>query len=85
YTVTLFHQLRCIGIIRAQYKLAPDAPISSRTEHCLNYLRQTILCKPNFRLESVDNEFGHTDHSYETVCRDWTALYREAERNQMAY
>ncbi|KAJ7217069.1 hypothetical protein GGX14DRAFT_561586 [Mycena pura] len=86
HTVTLFHQLKCIDIIRAQYKLPQSAPISLRTGHCLNYLRQTILCKSNLVLESVDDQFGHSDRNfYDTVCRDWTALYREAERNQAAY
>ncbi|KAJ7114041.1 hypothetical protein C8R44DRAFT_881591 [Mycena epipterygia] len=86
YTVTLFHQLKCLDIIRTQYKLPPSTPISSRTGHCMNYLRQTALCRPNLRLESVDDEFGHSDRNfYDTVCHDWTALYREAERNQAAY
>ncbi|KAJ6464365.1 hypothetical protein C8R45DRAFT_910982 [Mycena sanguinolenta] len=86
HTVTLFHQLKCLDIIRAQYKLPATAPISPRTGHCLNYLRQTVLCRPNLRLESVDDEFGHSDRNYyDTVCNDWTAVYREAERNHVAY
>jgi hypothetical protein len=52
----------------------------------MNYLRQTLLCRPNLRLESVEDEFGLSDRNfYGTVCRDWTAVYREAERNQVAY
>ncbi|KAJ7753629.1 hypothetical protein DFH07DRAFT_823893 [Mycena maculata] len=86
YTLTLFHQLKCLDIIRAQYKSPPNMPISSRTSHCMNYLRQTALCRPNLRLESVDDEFGRSDRNfYDTVCHDWTALYGEAERNQAAY
>ncbi|KAJ7459649.1 hypothetical protein B0H11DRAFT_2199166 [Mycena galericulata] len=86
YTVTLFHQLKCLAINRAQYQLPQTAPIIPRTRHCMNYLRQTILCGLNLRLESVEKESGLTDrYLYDTVCRDWTKLYDEAERNQLAY
>ncbi|KAJ6478587.1 hypothetical protein C8R47DRAFT_1219528 [Mycena vitilis] len=86
HTVTLFHQLKCLDIIRTQYKSPPSEPISPHTRHCMNYLRQTLLCQPNLRLESVEDEFGLSDRNfYDTVCRDWTAVYREAERNQAVF
>ncbi|KAJ7484285.1 hypothetical protein FB451DRAFT_1337870 [Mycena latifolia] len=86
HTVTLFHQQKCLAIIRSQYKLPPSTPITPRIRHCMNYLRQTILCRPNLRLESVEDERGLTDrYFYDTVCRDWTTIYMEAERNQLAY
>ncbi|KAJ7065983.1 hypothetical protein B0H15DRAFT_918569 [Mycena belliarum] len=86
YTVTLFHQLKCLDIIRTQYKQPPGTPIHPRTRHCMNYLRQILLCRPNLRLEAVEDEFGLTDrYSYDTVCRDWSSLYDEVERNQLAY
>ncbi|KAJ7792082.1 hypothetical protein B0H13DRAFT_2394081 [Mycena leptocephala] len=86
YTVTLFHQFKCLSIIRAQYKLPPRTPITPQTRHCMNYLRQTILCGLNLRIESVEEVSGLTDrYLYDTVCRDWRNLYEEAERNQLAY
>ncbi|KAJ7602492.1 hypothetical protein DFH06DRAFT_1258701 [Mycena polygramma] len=86
HTVTLFHQLKCLDIIRTQYKSLPSEPISPHTRHCMNYLRQTLLCQPNLRLESVEDEFGLSDRNfYDTVCRDWTAVYSEAERNQAEF
>ncbi|KAJ7699277.1 hypothetical protein B0H17DRAFT_1196367 [Mycena rosella] len=86
YTVTLFHQLKCLDIIRVQYNLPQSTAISPRTQHCITYLREIILCRPNLRLESVEDEFGLSDRNYyDTVCRDWTAVYGEAERNQETY
>ncbi|KAH7919344.1 hypothetical protein BV22DRAFT_1040983 [Leucogyrophana mollusca] len=80
YTVTLFHQLKCLEIIHREYLAAPSSfpPILS---HCMNYLRQTIICRPNLRLESAQSAAASVDKEYETVCRDWTQVYAEAERN----
>ncbi|OBZ74771.1 hypothetical protein A0H81_05748 [Grifola frondosa] len=84
YTVTLFHQLKCLDTIRQQYATRSRNP-SPLTRHCMNYLRQSILCHPNLRLEPAHNTMGSSIRNYDTVCRDWTKLYDEAERNQEAY
>ncbi|RDB25882.1 Oxidase ustYa [Hypsizygus marmoreus] len=85
YTVTLFHQLKCLDIIRRDYISPPAHPLSSTTRHCLNYLRQTILCRPNIGLESTKNSQGTAARSYESVCADWSEVYKEAERNHAVY
>ncbi|EGN92253.1 hypothetical protein SERLA73DRAFT_191368 [Serpula lacrymans var. lacrymans S7.3] len=86
YTVTLFHQLKCLEIIHREY-LDPSLPLipSALLSHCLNYLRQTILCRPNLRLESVTTRSAKSAQGYEAVCRDWTEVYEEAERNNRVY
>lgn len=78
YTVTLFHQLKCLGIIRDNY--AEMRPPSSVTRHCMNYLRQSILCHPNIKIEPVVNNLGSAVRGYETVCRDWTKVYEEVDK-----
>ncbi|KAG1736753.1 hypothetical protein EDB19DRAFT_1018812 [Suillus lakei] len=78
YTVTLLHQLKCLGIIRDDY--AAMRPPSLMTRHCMNYLRQSILCHPNMRIEPAVNNIGSAVRGYETVCRDWTKVYEEVER-----
>ncbi|KAG2749192.1 hypothetical protein P692DRAFT_20832869 [Suillus brevipes Sb2] len=78
YTVTLFHQLKCLGIIRDNYA-AKRAP-SSITRHCMNYLRQSILCQANIKIEPVVNNLGTAVRGYETVCRDWTKVYEEVDK-----
>ena len=86
YTVMLFHQLRCLDIIREDFVLtAGSSPLA---RHCLNYLRQTILCHPDLRLESVRRSEGQkptTTREYEAVCRDWSSVYKEAERNYKTF
>lgn len=89
YTPTLFHQLKCLGIIHAGLMDVPDADgVATPTpliSHCLNYLRQTILCRPNLRLESVINANASSEKEYETVCRNWEAVYEAAEQNQKTF
>ncbi|KAF4564754.1 hypothetical protein EYR36_002693 [Pleurotus pulmonarius] len=85
YTVTLFHQLKCLQIVREQYLSPPSSPIAPRTRHCMNYLRQTLYCRLNMGLESVEDAEGRAARDYDAVCRDWTKLYDEADRNQAAF
>lgn len=85
YTVSLFHQLKCLDIVRQQYIAPSYLPISALTSHCMNYLRQSVLCRLNLRLESTKDAKGTTSRGYEAVCRDWTKMYDEAERNYKQY
>ena len=50
HTIAMFHQLRCLDIIRRDYVSGIPEPLR---EHCINYLRQSILCLADVRLESV--------------------------------
>lgn len=56
YTVALFHQLRCLDIISQGYRTQTYPGELER--HCLNYLRQSILCIADNRLESVRSPVG---------------------------
>ena len=85
YTVTLLHQFKCLDVIRRQYNGPPTTPLSPLTIHCMNYLRQTLLCHLNLGLESVRNVVGTVASTYDLVCNDWTQLYEEVERNQKAF
>lgn len=86
HTSTLFHQLKCLDIIREQYISRPaEVPPSGLTRHCMNYLRQIFLCRPALWLESTKNVRGVASRDYDAVCRDWTKVYEEAERNHEAY
>jgi len=84
YTVTLLHQMKCLDVIRAQYADPTDARLPL-TSHCLNYLRQTVLCRPNTRVEPAINSEGTAVRGYDAVCRDWMKVYEEAEKNGEAY
>lgn len=83
YTPTMAHDLHCLTTFHdALYSRNPEAT-PGHVQHCLNYLRQMILCDPDLTLEDADAlEVDHylrpggTAH----VCRDWTAVWRESER-----
>ena len=93
YTVSMFHQLRCLDVLRQEYIIEPPQPPSRLSEHCMNYLRQTFWCHPNLRLESmryppyIENHApaGATTQGYDTLCHDWRAVYEEAEKNYDAF
>ncbi|EIN05097.1 hypothetical protein PUNSTDRAFT_74859 [Punctularia strigosozonata HHB-11173 SS5] len=79
YTVAMFHQMRCLDIIREDYATRRASPLRM---HCLNYLRQSILCMADTRLESILQTGNRTvSLSSDYVCRDWTALYAAVEAN----
>ncbi|KAK0484868.1 hypothetical protein IW261DRAFT_864189, partial [Armillaria novae-zelandiae] len=86
HTVSLFHSLKCLDIIRKQFITTPvQTPPPPLIRHCLQYLRLTLLCQPHLWLEPTRDLEGHAVRDYDAVCRDWTLIYDEAERNQQSY
>ncbi|RDX57167.1 hypothetical protein OH76DRAFT_1394946 [Lentinus brumalis] len=94
FTVSMFHQMRCLDIIRdvvVSYYLdsSPNArPGKPKlVHHCMNYLRQTVMCRGDLHIETVRAPSGPTvtvsavTHS----CKDWTAVYDAAEENYRGF
>jgi hypothetical protein len=81
YTVALFHQLQCLDVIRRDYVKNHSTELS---QHCLNYIRQSLLCIADTRLEPVRAEKppNVVILAGDYVCKDWSALYKAAEANQ---
>lgn len=51
--------------------------------HCLNYLRQMILCRGDTLLEMVqDPVSSRVDKFGVYQCRDWAVVYDTAAHNQ---
>lgn len=48
YSLALFHQLRCLDILREDYASGKPSPLR---KHCLNYIRQSVLCIADTHLE----------------------------------
>ncbi|KDQ31840.1 hypothetical protein PLEOSDRAFT_1100367 [Pleurotus ostreatus PC15] len=75
FVLTFLHQMHCVR--RIQYALLNrnDTMASAgHVSHCLNYLRQTILCEAADSVEKGD--FMEIDYEEERVgetlvCRDW--------------
>ncbi|KAI0697362.1 hypothetical protein BC835DRAFT_1249712, partial [Cytidiella melzeri] len=86
YTISMFHQLKCLDILRGE--LVRDREhsegASELSRHCLNYMRQMIMCRGDTYLEP----FIHPNHKdpiemqniYE--CKDWGVVYDEVKKNQ---
>ena len=85
YTVALFHQLKCLEIYHREYLKPLPRQVTAELRGCLNYLRQSLLCHADTRLESVKNVKIQASKRYDTVCRDWSKVYEAAERNYNDY
>jgi hypothetical protein len=94
FTVSLFHQMRCLNIIReslaevyADLSSKPAISHEALTRHCMNYLRQMILCRADTRLEPVRSNIGRGIAMSEVThtCLDWSVVYEAAEANRRDY
>ncbi|KZT04285.1 uncharacterized protein LAESUDRAFT_728090 [Laetiporus sulphureus 93-53] len=91
FTVSMFHQLRCLNVIREELLFDRDKDDeSARSElarHCLNYVKQMVLCRGDLQLEPflAPSNTAPIDLYGTYECRDWGAVYKEIERNQLEY
>ncbi|KAM3462217.1 hypothetical protein NHJ6243_004314 [Beauveria neobassiana] len=89
YGISMFHQIHCLP-----FKVAIRTAIRTRTfndqhlDHCLDYLRQAIMCTGDTTLEKVikddSGEFKPEIDGWGTVheCRSWHMLFEFAERQR---
>ncbi|KAF8346124.1 hypothetical protein F5887DRAFT_962799 [Amanita rubescens] len=86
FSVSLFHQLRCLDILRNETVTPREGPPSEFARHCLNYMKQMVLCRGDVHLESFNyaSHLDPIDQSGDWECRDWGLVYKEAKRNQAA-
>jgi len=85
FTVALFHQLKCLEIYHREYLKPLPRHVTTELRGCLNYLRQSLLCHADTRLESIKNRDIQASKQYDTICRDWTKVYQAAEKNYEEY
>ena len=102
YSVSLFHQLRCLDIIRRDMMVIgvesdslPPSPLppdrdslslSKLSRHCLNYMRQMVLCRADLALDPVLGRALEARVRPDTnQCVDWRRVYEELEKNQQDY
>jgi len=85
HSIVMFHQLRCLDIIRAGIvqEREPDSASDGDTpllQHCFNYLRQLIMCHGNTASGmGLNNPPGiHRLHT----CRDFHDIYRIVKTHQ---
>lgn len=83
FTISLFHQLRCLDVLRDAVvsSITNRTQASPKTVHCLNYLRQMVLCRADRYLENVrDPSAEHVvQFMGEKTCKDWAQVYAAFE------
>ncbi|KAK7452710.1 hypothetical protein VKT23_012111 [Stygiomarasmius scandens] len=90
YTATMFHQLRCLDILRSamnnHYHAEAVPQMPELAQHCLNYIRQTITCTGDVHISDTLCHHGHPEVREDPlICRDWTRAYEALEGNQREY
>jgi hypothetical protein len=96
FSVTLFHELRCLDVLRVALmnelgRMEHSIPPPVRDEqppvvrHCMGYLRQMMLCRASTGLESVKEArgLGLTKSDITHTCNDWSAVFGAAEQNYL--
>ena len=79
----MFHQIHCLHIIRLALINGPN----DHSGHCLNFLRQAILCNSDTTLDPLVTDLdgmttGTDGLGVMHVCRDWSQVYVFVTENQ---
>lgn len=78
YLVKAFHSLHCLKLIRKavkDYALSRQNPVHMfHVDHCLDSLRQDIMCKADDTPMPSINQAHKTGDGQIMQCRDWDAL-----------
>ncbi|KIY03958.1 uncharacterized protein Z520_00650 [Fonsecaea multimorphosa CBS 102226] len=85
----VFHQLHCLNGIRQAYWFTHDAMVTGRRlsdaefpdmissrhiSHCIDLLRQALMCQPDLTVEVKDERGGVTGFGTVHQCKDWQQL-----------
>lgn len=84
FAISMFHQFHCVRLMRSALDGDYRPVIQAHVEHCLNYIRQMILCSPDLTLEPPDvltRDFEVERMGATHVCEDWRQVYEEMEKN----
>jgi hypothetical protein len=91
FTPSIFHQLRCLNFVRkavvdlSSRNVTEAIPPSDLTRHCISYLRQMVLCRGDPELDIVLGKPNPNVAPGIYQCKDWSAVYRELEKNHALY
>jgi hypothetical protein len=82
--VSMFHQLRCIDVVRRQLAIPRRNRHAELAQHCMNYLRQMILCRGDSFLDPYQypSRISGVDPNPIRQCWDWEVVYRATMTNQ---
>ncbi|KAJ3481077.1 hypothetical protein NLI96_g7905 [Meripilus lineatus] len=85
YGISMFHQLHCLQQFSNAIAKRPTRQTEwDHVSHCMNYVRQMVLCASNLRLEPLKESpqgLKVDGLGLKHTCRDWTRLWDLAEEN----
>ena len=81
FSLAMFHQLRCLDIIRKSIRDRTSKEPSELDGHCLNYLRQMVLCSSRTEVDPVAGSNGNQPIYSMRTCNNWSAVYSKARDN----
>jgi len=88
FTISMFHEIRCIDIIRSEIlqaqKLNNTVLPGRLVLHCLNYIRQMVLCRADMNADAV-YQLPVGLLSGTSICNDWTKVYDATQKNHERY
>lgn len=79
----MMHQLHCLRALNLAFDGSPIVT-DEHLQHCLNYIRQAVLCGADLTLESGDfakRDFDEQRAGETHTCRDWSVVYRVMKEN----
>jgi hypothetical protein len=91
YSIAAFHQFHCVHLLQRIFHRSVKDPLSITLEdrehfyHCVDYLRQTVLCLEDPSLDRVTEDLETPGRALNSgwgdthVCRDFGALKRWTE------
>jgi len=80
FGIAMYHQMHCLQRIR---NAIVQGDPGHHTRHCLNLLRQTVLCASDTTLDPMNSGQGTDGLGIVHVCRDWQTVYDFVEQNQL--
>lgn len=90
-----YHQIHCLTMFSSALRYGVESPEHSErfpqhVQHCLNYVRQMILCAARTDLEPMDlvnseEKEGADGLGVVHTCVDWHAIANELESNNRQY
>lgn len=88
FYVSALHQFHCLRIMRTMLEGPQEIWSDEHMHHCLNYLRQMILCNPDLTLEPADvlqRDFDNQRFGSLHICRDYITLYEDVKENNQQW
>ncbi|KAF2216464.1 hypothetical protein CERZMDRAFT_33868, partial [Cercospora zeae-maydis SCOH1-5] len=86
--IAMFHQLHCLDMVRrAMYPETRMEDMMEHVEHCLDQLRQVVMCNGDLSTVSWEwdakNDIPLSKFATTRVCRDFDAIHRWASQTSL--